>query len=448
MSQSIPIRKNFSSFSCLQINTRHCKAASASLSQLALDNNYDIICVQEPYASLPPISLLSISNPSPRVSNIPPGYRCFHNLNKDHAYGALIFARSSLNARLCPNLSSNNISVIEFKCNSVSIFIVSAYLRPTYNNPEDALHQLCNLLKNDTQTTIFCIDSNAKNKLWGSSHTDAKGTAMESAIIAKNLNILNIAPDECLFTPLDTSFIDITLAGDKLSNISWSYLDLPSLSDHPYINFTFGLSSCLTPKLRTSHPVPKLQHVMIEALLPSLSAQVSRAEFPLATRKQTETSISKLSQIITESAIKHKKKVDRIASQPPKMPWWNEKLANHRQRMRKAYKKWYKYKNSNSATSLQIDNLRILYKKEAAFFQRSIRETKRETWKTFCTNNMNSDLLTTLRYLAKKEKCSGNPSSLLVDGKITKSPVDISKAFAEHFFKPVLPSSECHKKLE
>ena len=79
MSQSIHIRKNFSTFSCLQINTRHCKAASASLSQLALDNNYDIICVQEPYAFLPPISLLSISNPSPRVSNIPPGYRCFHN---------------------------------------------------------------------------------------------------------------------------------------------------------------------------------------------------------------------------------------------------------------------------------------------------------------------------------------------------------------------------------
>lgn len=60
---------------------------------------------------------------------------------------------------------------------------------------------------------------------------------------------------------------------------------------------------------------------------------------------------------------------------------------------------------------------------------------------------MNGDLLTTLRYLAKKRKRSDNPFSLFVDGKIIKSPVDISKAFVDHFFKPALPSSECHKKL-
>jgi hypothetical protein len=100
-----------------------------------------------------------------------------------------------------------------------------------------------------------------------SSRTDVKGTAMESAITAKKRNILIIAPDECLFTPLDTSFIDITLAGDKITNTSWSYLDLPSLSDHPYITSTFSLSARTSPKIRTSHPVHKLQHVTIETLL-------------------------------------------------------------------------------------------------------------------------------------------------------------------------------------
>ncbi len=49
---------------------------------------------------------------------------------------ARLFLRS-LNSHLCLNLSSKNISVIEFKRNSMSIiFIVSAYFRPTNNNPE------------------------------------------------------------------------------------------------------------------------------------------------------------------------------------------------------------------------------------------------------------------------------------------------------------------------
>jgi hypothetical protein len=175
--------------------------------------------------------------PSPRVSNVPPGYKCFHNLNSDHAYGTLIFSRASLNAHLCPKLS------IEFKFHSVPTYVISAYFRPTIKNSDETLHYLCNLLKNDTQTTIFCIYFNAKNKLGGSSQTDFKGASMESAITAKTLNILNRDPDECEFSPVGTSFIDITLAGDKIANNSWSYLDLPSLSDHPYTKFDLGLSS-------------------------------------------------------------------------------------------------------------------------------------------------------------------------------------------------------------
>ena len=219
--------KNLTTLSCLQINTRHCMAASASLAQLTIEKHYDIICLQEPYASISHDNLHP--TPNPRVSNVPPGYKCYHNLNSDHAYSALIFARASLNAHLCPILSSNNVSAIEFKCDSVSFFVISAYLRPTIKNPDETLHALCNLLKSDTQTTIFCIDTNAKNKLWGSSLTDSKGASMESAITAKKLNILNRDPEECEFTPVGISFIDITLAGDKITNNAWSYLDLPSL---------------------------------------------------------------------------------------------------------------------------------------------------------------------------------------------------------------------------
>ena len=64
---------------------------------------------------------------------------------------------------------------------------------------------------------------------------------------------------------------------------------------------------------------------------------------------------------------------------------------------------------------------------------------RRETWENLYTNDMNGDLLTTLRYLAKKRKRSDNPFSLFVDGKIMKAPVDISKAFVDHFLNPLYP---------
>ncbi len=59
-------------------------------------------------------------------------------LNSDHAYGALIFVSSSVKAYLCL-LSSNNITVIEFKCSFVLIFVISAYFKPTIKNTDEDL---------------------------------------------------------------------------------------------------------------------------------------------------------------------------------------------------------------------------------------------------------------------------------------------------------------------
>lgn len=166
---------------------------------------------------------------------------------------------------------------------------------------------------------------------------------------------------------------------------------------------------------------------------PSLSAKVYSAKLPLPTREQTETPIIKLSQIITESAIKNKKKVDRTTSHPTKMPWLNDELAYHRQRIRNAFRKWCKCKNSSSATRFQIDNLRMLYKKEAINFQRIIRKEKWKSGKASAPMIWTaiSSLLSANWW--KKKKISENPSSLFVNGKILKSPFDISKHFQPLF---------------
>ena len=49
---------------CLQINLRHCREAFASLAQVILDHNIDLVFIQEPYTSI---------KPSFSIPNIPAG---------------------------------------------------------------------------------------------------------------------------------------------------------------------------------------------------------------------------------------------------------------------------------------------------------------------------------------------------------------------------------------
>ena len=102
-----------SSLSCLQINLRRCRAAALSLSQFILDSGFDIILIQKPYATF---------NNGIELKYIPPGYVCFHNLTKDHAYGAAVFAKTSLKASPYPWGVTNSIKGIRDKIKHKEVF--------------------------------------------------------------------------------------------------------------------------------------------------------------------------------------------------------------------------------------------------------------------------------------------------------------------------------------
>ncbi|KZR99528.1 Uncharacterized protein APZ42_004568, partial [Daphnia magna] len=93
-------------FKCLQINLRHSKLATASLSQVILENSVDVILIQEPYA---------LFTPTPTLSDIPQGYVAFHALGSDHAYGAAILVKLSLatSCRAVSRCVSNHIAVVD-----------------------------------------------------------------------------------------------------------------------------------------------------------------------------------------------------------------------------------------------------------------------------------------------------------------------------------------------
>ena len=79
------------------------------------------------------------------------------------------------------------------------------------------------------------MDSNARNKLWGSKITDKKGKELEDFILHQNLNILNTPKENMHYIPRYKAMVDVTIGEDKVKVENWKYLIVESLSDHPYI---------------------------------------------------------------------------------------------------------------------------------------------------------------------------------------------------------------------
>jgi hypothetical protein len=106
-------------FRCLQVNLRHSKVASASLADVILENKFDLIFIQEPYAK---------NSNSPTVSNISPGYISFHSLSKDHTYGSAALVRLSLAAtfRSVCHSQSNHIAAVDLHTPYCSFRFISA----------------------------------------------------------------------------------------------------------------------------------------------------------------------------------------------------------------------------------------------------------------------------------------------------------------------------------
>ncbi len=111
------------------------------------------------------------------------------------------------------------------------------------------------------------------NPLWNSKTLDDKGSAMEDFCRSLGLTVCNVALHNLSHCPTNTSFPDITLAGDYANISQWRFLDIPSLSDHPYISFVLSVSNQTNVHSRsrdTPKPFPRVSACSSEVFLPLL----------------------------------------------------------------------------------------------------------------------------------------------------------------------------------
>ena len=140
---------------CLQINLRHSNLASSSLAQVILDYDIDIVLVQEPYAlpSFPPV-----------VANVPLGFLSFHQLSKDHAFGAAILIRESVvraGKLVCKHIS-NCAACVELATKNGPLRLSSVYLRPSNLDFLAMLAPIPDVAS--APFAIICTDANARSR--------------------------------------------------------------------------------------------------------------------------------------------------------------------------------------------------------------------------------------------------------------------------------------------
>jgi hypothetical protein len=273
------------------------------------------------------------------------------------------------------------------------------------------------------------MDSNAHDPLWNSAYTDQKGTELLDIILNKEFSIANTLLEDLSVIPQNTTFVDVTLAGnnigDKISN--WHYLDLPSLSDHPFIGFDLALQPRKTSRIQKR--LPKLDSIDVRLFVTLLSSLLP-VKTPLLSLQDVDVAIEGLTIAIQNAATN---KAVKLPCPPFKrVYWWTEDLSKARSKFRKAQK--ISKKQPLPKTHEETGELKRRYKS-------LIRKTRTESFKTFCTQESGTDLFQSLRKLSGTQQSFRNISYLKNRlGHLTNDDNEILSAFTETFF-PVCDES-------
>ena len=358
---------------CLQVNLRHGESASDNLHSLLIDLDIDVALVQEPFAKN--------TTSGPVLQHIPPEFISHHCLNRDHAFGAAIITRKSLRAQSAGDYSKNHMACAKMKRGEQVLHFFSIYARPS-QQLENAIAPLLDMSQYVLDNAVLCIDSNAHHQLWNSRYSDARGEVMISSAERLQLNICNKSPTQS-DRPLNTSFIDITLCGDRVQVNNWRYLDYDSLSDHPMIYFEITDTATSVTKGR-SRPAILWNHIRQEDFRCALETRLSDKFWVSSTRTHDDLNAKteKLTRTIASTARENSIPAGQLTKHP-KLDWWTTELYDLRLLLRAARRR---ASNTSSAAD------KIAYSKAKRVYQREIRIAKKAKFRNLCSTELNKDI--------------------------------------------------------
>ena len=414
---------------CLQINLRHRALAATALAQLAYENNFDVIFLQEPYAT---------GGNTITIHDIPVGYVAYHALDFQHNYGAAIIMKLDLATRLHAANSSthNHVAAVDLQTPKGQLRFISAYLRPKNDVPTAFMTDVRPQIN---ANTVLCIDSNGKNKAWNSSSNDRNGRELEKLFHEDSLNIENKPLTQLKFIPPSTSFLDITLTGPKAQCIKWLYSSYESLSDHPFIYFEISLEpsslSALNSLRMKMYPKKYNLNALRAYLSYSINENLQLSNLPKnPTNNEIDQAIINLNKGITDAT--NRSQEQGWSNSSTRQPWWSKELWALRHKSNVSLKRWASKRTATDSAA---------YRTAKATYQREMRRAKRDHYRQFTQRSTSTrDIFSAINLLSGKTSTPTLPTTLTVGDKIITGDLNILKSCSDHFFPPEPPTSAIH----
>lgn len=346
--------------SILQWNARSLIANGQELKYFIERQNVkpNIVCIQETWLKPSLVFILS-------------GYIALRkDRNPNVGGGVAIFVQQGINYKVLNINEEIEVIGIEVWI-SKSKFNIINYYNPCKKISREILDSI--YVKENVKN-ILCGDFNAHNTLWESKRNDENGNIIEEFMDDYNLTCLNDGRG----TRFDVghgaeSAIDLTIVSDQIAGISqWEVMNDNSLgSDHYPIllklnNFKVAVEENWYPKWRMREAnwemYKKIASDIFMEIMPNLSNNIEELN-------------SMITNIIYESAEKAICKSTGLKKKKM-VHWWNNECKEAIKVRKKAFKK---LKINHS-----FDNL-ILYKKAQSKVRRTVKLSKKNYWRGFCS---------------------------------------------------------------
>lgn len=263
--------------------------------------------------------------------------------------------------------------------------IVCCYLSPNipmheYKKEVDSIMKHVN-----KHEFIILGDINAKSFLWGSPRTDEKGEYWVEWISAKDMIVQNTGLKPTFVRGETKSYIDVTMSTSKIAKkiTSWEVLDVETLTEHKYIYFEIG-----GIKVKKKEKIKSIvDWEVFKTTIELIGKDINEADYKTCTKLMQQA---------------YKNSMERQTTHAGAPYWWNNIIAEKRQKCIRARRKLYRSSRGKGRNKNDLEELREIYRECRRTLNKCINESKLKHWKDLCQELDNDIWGDAYRIVAKK----------------------------------------------
>ena len=401
----------------LQWNCQGLKSKRGELDHLITKYNPAVICLQETLLS-PEIEKLAKNNqPLPAYLNIK-GYTPYFKCRHTGRNGVAIYVRNKGTFHSLINLSTSLQSLAIRITVQGRKFIVCSHYSPCDPRRAPTEGQFQHLINHFKLPYLICMDGNAHNTLWSSSHTDPAGEVLENIMTTNDLGLLNDS-----VPTRDKAVLDLTLTHPEiLLDFESTVLKHTHESDHHPVIIS------LTGEVDDTERIPRWN--VKKANWPNFKDMATAELTPdlfLSEDGIGEDKMKTFTEKLIEIATDNIPQTSPYHQYRTSKPWWDEECQDVKRERNRAQRIY--------DTDPTINN-KIRVKYLVALAKRTFKKKKKESWRKYISKINSSTRPKHVWDMIRKvsgKNCK-SPQTHIRDGKhILTDPSKIAEKFGKTY---------------